>query len=211
MIFTNVNAAWRTIYSRGTNPVVLERKFGVGSVVLMTDCYSLSNEAMVADRHPDLLAWLIGSADTIEFDEAHLGLTESPGVSSLMRRYRLHGLVAGLLLVVGLFIWQHSASFLPRVKDGPLEDEIAGKEAAAGLVNLLRRNIAPREVLRVCFNEWTKSLAKRGMHSLARVDEAQALFEAEAKRARADQDPVRAYRQIRQALKGPDRQENRVK
>lgn len=204
MIFTNVNPAWQTIYARGTNPVVLERKFGAGSVVLMTDCYCLSNEAMVADRHPDLLTWLIASANTIEFDEAHLGLTESPGVSALIRQYRLHGLMAGLLLVAGLFIWQHSSSFLPRVKDSPLEDEIAGKEAAAGLINLLRRNIPPREVLRVCFNEWTKSLAKRGMHSLARVDAAQAVFEAEAKRAKADQDPVRAYRQIRQGLKGSD-------
>jgi hypothetical protein len=208
MIFTNIDAAWRTIYSRGTNPVVLERRFGSGSVVLMADGYCLSNEAMVMDRHADLLAWLIGSANTIEFDEAHLGLMENPGVSALMRQYRLHGLVAGLLLLVGLFIWQHSASFLPRVQDSQTKDEIAGKEAAAGLVNLLRRNIAPREILSVCFNEWTKSLAKRSAHSLARVDEAQAVFEAEAKRAKASQDPVRAYRQIRWVLKGRGKQDH---
>jgi hypothetical protein len=41
--------------------------------VLMTDCYCLSNEAMVSDRHPDLLAWLVGTAKTVQFDEAHLG------------------------------------------------------------------------------------------------------------------------------------------
>jgi hypothetical protein len=211
MIFTNVNAGWHTVYARGANPVVLERKFGAGSVVLMTDCYCLSNEAMVSDRHPDLLAWLVGTAKTVQFDEAHLGLTESPGVSVLIRQYRLHGLIAALLLVAGLFIWQHSASFLPRFNDAQPEDEIAGKEAAAGMVSLLRRNIASREVLQVCFNEWTKSLAKRGTYSLARVDEAQALFEAEAKRPKADQDPLRAYRQIRLALKGSDRRAQQAK
>jgi len=204
MIFTNVNSAWTAIYSRGTNPVVMERKFGLGSVVLMTDSFCLSNEAMVSERHPDLLAWLIGPATTIQFDEAHLGLVETPGVASLMRKYRLHGFVAGILLLVGLFIWQHSVSFLPRVALGEKPSAVAGKEAAAGFVNLLRRNIAPRDVLRVCFDEWTKSFARRGVHSIARVDQAQAVFQAEAARAKSDQDSVRAYREIRRALKGAE-------
>ena len=201
MIFTNVNTAWTTIYARGNNPVVMERKFGSGSVVLMTDSFCLSNQAMVEDRHPELLAWLIGSSSHIEFDEAHLGLVEAPGVASLMRKYRLEGFVAGVLLVVGLFIWKHAASFLPRLPAGPVQIEIAGKEASAGFVNLLRRNIAPRDVLHVCFDEWSKSLARRGAHSIARVDQAQAIFEAEAARAESDRDPVRAYREIRRALK----------
>jgi hypothetical protein len=204
MVFTNVNPAWTTVYSRGTNPVVIERKFGSGSVVLMTDSFCLSNQAMVEDRHPALLAWLIGSARLIEFDEAHLGLVESPGVVSLIRKYRLHALVAGILLVVGLFIWQHTVSFLPPLSVGRAQSEVAGKEAAAGFVNLLRRNIAPRDVLKVCFDEWTKSFARRGAHSIARVDQAQVIFSAEAARAKPDQDPVRAYREIRRALKGPE-------
>ncbi|HTL16725.1 MAG TPA: hypothetical protein VL793_05780, partial [Patescibacteria group bacterium] len=203
MILTNLNSAWSIIYARGTNPVVVERRFGPGSVVLMTDCFCLSNEAMVNDRHAELLGWLIGSAATIQFDEAHLGLTESPGVSALMRQYRLEGLVIGVLLLVILFIWQHSTSFLPRSDQGRVHDELSGKEAAAGLVNLLRRNIAPSALLRVCFEEWTKSLGRRSAHSIARVDQAQALFETEASRANADKDPVRAYRQISNALKTP--------
>jgi hypothetical protein len=202
MIFTNVNPAWMTVYSRRTNPVVIERKFGLGSVILMSDTFCLSNEAMVQDRHPELLAWLIGQARVIEFDEAHLGLVETSGVASLMRKYRLHGLVAGILLLTGLFIWKHSVSFSPRSVDGQAPTTIAGKDAAAGFINLLRRNIASREVLRICFDEWTKSFARRGAHSIARVDQAQAVFEAEAARAKPDQDPVRAYREIRQALKG---------
>ena len=201
MIFTNVNPAWTTVYSRGTNPVVIERKFGSGSVVLLTDSFCLSNQAMVEDRHPELLAWLVGSANTIEFDEAHLGLVESPGVASLMRKYRLHAFVSAILLVVGLFVWQRTASFLPRVDVAPIQNEITGKEASAGFVNLLRRNIAPRDILRVCFEEWAKSFAHRGAHSITRVDQAQTVFSAEAARAKTDQDPVRAYRDIRRVLK----------
>ena len=202
MIFTNVNPAWTTIYSRGTNPVVIERKFGPGNVVLMSDSFFLSNEAMVVDRQAELLAWLVGPVRTITFDEAHFGLFETPGVAGLMRRYRLHGLVLAVLLVVGLFIWQNSASFLPRQGANDVQSDVTGKEAAAGLVNLLRRNIAPKDVLRVCFEEWTNSMARRGAHSIARVDEAQSIFEAETARAKVEQDPVRAYARISQALKG---------
>jgi len=208
MIFTNVIAAWTTIYSRGTNPVVIERKFGSGSIVMMSDSFCLSNEAMVQDRHAELLAWLIGPASQIDFDEAHLGLVETPGVAALMRRYRLHGVVAGLLLLAGLFIWKHSVSFLPRRAEQKAQSEVAGKEAAAGFVNLLRRNIAPRDLLRVCFDEWTKSCVRNGAQSITRVDQAQAVFEAEAARAKVEQDPVRAYREICRVLKRPRAEEN---
>jgi hypothetical protein len=204
MTFTNLNPAWSIIYSRGKNPVMIERNFGPGSVVLMSDCFCLSNEAMVADRQPRLLAWLMGTANSIQFDEAHLGLVESPGVSTLLRQYRLGGLVLGLVLVVILFIWQHSTSFLPGIDHGQAQDELAGREAAAGLVNLLRRNIAPSALLRVCFDQWTKSLARTGAHSIARVDEAQAVFKAEVSQVKSSRDPVQAYRQIRRALKGPE-------
>jgi hypothetical protein len=119
-----------------------------------------------------------------------------------MRQYRLHGLVLGVLLVLALFIWQNSVSFLPRQDGNQLQNDVTGKEAAAGLINLLRRNIAPKDVLRVCFEEWTSSMARRGAHSIARVDEAQSVFETEAARAKAEQDPVQAYARIRLALKG---------
>ncbi len=60
IVFTNCDSAWRAIYARGTNAVVIERQFGNGSVVLATDSYFVSNEAMARDRHADLLAWLVG-------------------------------------------------------------------------------------------------------------------------------------------------------
>jgi hypothetical protein len=156
---------------------------------------------MSKDRHADFVAWLIGPARQVVFDEAHLGIMDTSGVAGLMRKYRLHGLMAGLLLLTTLFVWKNSFSFVPPYPEARQTESVAGKEAAAGFVNLLRRNIAPRDLLRVCFEEWTKSQVSGGRHSIGRVDAAQAVLEAEAARAKVEQDPVRAYREICRALK----------
>ena len=203
LVFTNLDPAWRTIYARGTNAVVVERHFGLGSVVWATDSYFLSNEALWKAREPRLLAWLIGPGEHVVFDEAHLGVTESESVAVLMRKYRLHGVIGGLLLLALLFIWKNSVSLVPPHADVARSDHIAGKDATAGFVNLLRRNIAPREVLEACFNEWTRSLLHRGNVRIASVDQAQAVMEAERARPPGARDPVQAYRKICAALKSP--------
>ncbi|HWW02258.1 MAG TPA: DUF4350 domain-containing protein [Candidatus Acidoferrum sp.] len=202
MILTNLDGAWRTIYARGTNPVVAEREVGSGTVVMATDSYFVSNEALSKERHADLLAWLVGPGRQVVFDEAHFGIVETSGITMLMRQYRLHGLVAGLLLLAGLFIWKNSTSFAPPYPDELVKGPVAGKEAAAGFVNLLRRNIPARDVLRVCFEEWTGTLQRRSGYSIARVDQAQAVLEAENAKARVERDPVRAYQEICRVLKG---------
>ena len=116
--FTNLDPAWKVVYARQSAPVMVERKFGAGSVVFCTDSYFLSNEAMLKERHADLLAWVIGPSSRVMFDEAHLGIVEEPGVAMLMRKYRLHGLVAGLLLLAALFIWKNSSRFAPGAAGG---------------------------------------------------------------------------------------------
>ncbi len=99
LCFTNLTNGWVTVYQRDENiPVVVERKFGAGSVVLVADSYPVSNEAMFKDRSAPLLAWLLDDGRDVLFDEAHLGILEKPGVATLMRRYRLHGLIVGLLV-----------------------------------------------------------------------------------------------------------------
>ena len=200
-VFTNLDPSWRAIYARGTNPVVVERKFGSGTVVLATDSYFLSNEALRQDRHAELLAWLVGPARKVIFDEAHFGIVDASGVASLVRKYRLHGLAAGLLLLAGLFIWQNSVSFVP---PGPAErepDYVAGKEAAAGFVNLLRRNVAPRDVLPTCFAEWKKSFPQGARSSADRMGQAQAVLDADGALPRRQRDPVKTYQEICRILK----------
>lgn len=207
MIFTNLDPAWQAIYTRGTNPVVVERKFGAGTVVMASDSYFVSNEALSRDRHADLLAWLVGPARTVVFDEAHLGIVETQNVTALMRKYRLHWIVAGLLLLAGLFIWKNSSSFVPLPSSPAPEDIVLGRQVTDGFVNLLRRNIGPREVLVTCFEEWTKSLGRGAGHSITRVDQAQAVIEAENARAQSDRNPVQAYREICRRLKGEKTEE----
>ncbi len=80
---------------------------------MATDSYFVSNEAMEKDRHADLLAWLVGANRNVVFDEAHFGIVETSGVAMLMRKYRLHGLAAGLLLLAGLFIWKNASRLVP--------------------------------------------------------------------------------------------------
>ena len=208
IVFTNLDSSWEAIYARGTNPVVIERELGAGSIVLATDSYLLSNEAMVNDRHAAFLAWLIGPARHVVFDEAHFGIVESSGVAILMRKYRLHGLAAGLILLAGLFVWKNSMSFLPPYREPSASEQVRGKEASAGFVNLLRRNIRPADVLGVCFEQWTKSLLRGSSHLISRVDEAQAVLEAENARAKTSREPVRAYREICRVLKGTTQKKN---
>lgn len=200
IVFTNLDKSWRVIYARGTNAVVIERKFGRGAVVIATDSYFVSNEAMVRDRHADLLAWLIGGSRNVVFDEAHLGIVETSGVAVLMRKYRLHGLAAGLVLLAGLFIWKNATSLVPPVADGKSEKVVSGKDSAAGFVNLLRRSIAPRDVLATCFAEWKKSLAQKGRVPASRRQQAEAVFSSADSLPGRDRHPVETYKKISEIL-----------
>ena len=199
MIFTN-SSTWRTVYARGKHAVVLERTFGKGSVVLASDSYFLSNEAMTKARHADFLAWLVGPGRRVVFDEAHLGVVESPGIATLMRQYRLHGLAAGLLLLAGLFIWKNSTSLVPFQGEEQRDEFLAGKDSASGFVNLLRRNIPPREVFGVCFAEWKKSAAPAGKISSARQQRAEAVFEAENSKPAGERNFIATYKTISETL-----------
>jgi hypothetical protein len=195
-VFTNLDSEWRVVYARDTNAVIIERWFGKGSVVMATDSYFVSNEAMTRDRHADLLAWLVGANKNVVFDEAHFGIVESSGVVMLMRKYRLHGLAAGLLLLAALFIWKNAGSLVPRYPEAERANYLAGKDSAAGFVNLLRRSIAPRDLLPVCFAEWKNSAGLTGPISPDRRQQAEAAFGAENSLPPKDRNPVATYRKI---------------
>jgi hypothetical protein len=201
LIFTNCAPAWTTVYARGTNAVVIERKFSHGSVVLASDSYFVSNEAMLSDRHADLLAWLVGNNRHVVFDEAHLGIVQQPGIAGLMRKYRMEGFALGLLLLAALFIWKNSASLVPPHPDEQRDDFVTGKDAAAGFVNLLRRNVSSRDVFGVSFAEWKKSAATSGKVSRARLQQAEAIFDAENTLPPKDRNSIATYRTISETLK----------
>ncbi len=198
VVMTNLAPVWSAVYAGTSGTVVAERIFGKGSIVFATDSYFLSNEALQRDRNAGLLAWLIGSNREVVFGEAHLGVTETPGVATLIRRYRLHGLVGALLLLAALFVWKNAFSLLPRaIPDS--SRRIAGKDAVSGFVNLLRRSVKPKDLLAVCFSEWKASVPS-ATYSAARRESAEAVFREEALRTGNDRDPVRAYKTIAATL-----------
>jgi len=203
LCFTNLTNGWKVVYQRDhRTPVVVERKFGAGSVVLVADAYPLSNEAMFKDRSAPLLAWLLGSGRDAVFDEAHLGVVEEPGIATLMRRYRLHGLVFSLLAVAGLFVWKNSQSLVPPPPEGEPEagPVVAGRDSAAGFINLLRRGIAPAEILNVCFGEWRRAGGRAAAVSTAQLREVEQLVRHQASLEPHLRTPIESYRAISHIL-----------
>lgn len=199
--FTNLHADWRVVYERRGRPVVIERNLGEGTVVLSTDAWLFSNEALRGDREPDFLAWLAGGNQRLIFDELHLGVEASPGLASMMRRYRMHGIVGVFLVLALLFVWQNSVGFLPRRQAADRGVDIAGHDAASGFVNLLRRAIKPAELLRACFTEWKHNLATSGGCSKERLDRMEKLLLSYDDSPPGERSAVATYRELHRAWK----------
>jgi hypothetical protein len=194
LFFSQPGSAWTVFYEReGGRPVCMERNVGLGSFVVMADSFQLSNEAMRSERHPALLAWLAGNRENICFAETHLGVREEPGVAALVRKYRLHGFLVSVIFLSALFIWKNATSLVP---PAPVQEDtslVSGKDSAAGFLNLLQRGIAPPALLKVCFQEWKKSLP----HDPAgrrKLEPAEKLFLEESQTA--SRNPVETYRKL---------------
>lgn len=191
-----LSAEWEAVYHWNNVPIMAERKWGKGRLLLSTDSYLFSNEALKFQRQPTFLAWTAGGADKVYFNETHLGVMVDPGVATLIRKYRLHGVAFVLVLLSGLFIWRNSLSLIP--PDETLEAataQVAGRDAGSGFLNLLHRSVPPRELLRVALLEWRRSA--RGL-SGARADKV-AQMEALVAADLADSkkfNPVQTYRDM---------------
>lgn len=199
LFFEDLGDAWRTVYSRDGRPVLIERAFGRGTIVLAADSYFVSNEAMQKERHPELLAWLAGQNTVVVVDETHHGIAENPGVAALGRAYRLHGLFAALIVLALLFLWKNTVSLVPPAaegQNGPPQDTAAGKDSLAGFTGLLRRSIPARDILAVCVDEWKKTALHHRREAATEANRVQAVLEREQGRPPKQRDPVRAYRTI---------------
>jgi len=160
MYFKGIGETWRILYSCNDRPVIIERKLGSGTLILSSDSYFLSNEALRNERMPELLAWLFGPNSIGVFDEFHFGIQETQNVAGLIRKYDFHWFFLGIILIAGLFVWKNALHFVPPYRDEEiaLENEImSGKDSTHGLVSLLRRNIQTRNILKVCWDELEKS------------------------------------------------------
>lgn len=203
LFFSELTNGWTTIYQRDDMPVVVEKKSGKGSVMLVADSYCFSNEALFKERDLRLLAWLTGGAREAVFDEAHLGVVVDPGIAALMRKYRLHGLIFSLVLVAGLFVWKNSLSLVPPVEETSAAGGapvLGGKDSMSGFVNLLRRGIPRPNVMNVCYEEWQKSAGRRAAISGAQRREVEQIIARENALPPRERNPVQTYRAIGEVL-----------
>ena len=170
--FVRLDPAWAVDYRARDLPVFIECQRGGGQIVIASDSYFLSNEAMRNDRRPQLLSLVAGTGRHLLFDEVHLGTEEQEGVMTLARHFRLEGYLYGMLIVAALFLWRNSVPLIPpaAAPEGPAGGgAVSGKDSRAGLVNLLRRNIAPGDLLRACFTEWQRAHPPRDSTVIAKA------------------------------------------
>ena len=201
--FCNLDKAWNAVYSRGSNAVIMERSFGKGSLVLCSDSYVSSNEALRKEPNPGLIAWLVGSSRQVLFDETHLGVEDNPSIAMLLRKYHLQGLVLGLLGLAGLFVWKNASSFVPpdEEADGLRSAPVIGKDSASGFANLLRRNISQSEILAVCVSEWKKTRLRQRLDLNAKDQQIDAILSEQNARPARERNSAQAYQAIATLLK----------
>jgi hypothetical protein len=159
--------------------------------VLAADTYPLSNEGLREARHPELIVDLVGPARRITFDENHFGVSETGSVTQLMRRYRLQGAIAVLIVVAVLFLWRSASSLLPPRESGDAlasaKGAVAGRDSLDGMAALLYRGVPEKQLLDTCFNEWSKTAPRN-----SRAAAVQSALKNEITRKGAV--PVDAYR-----------------
>ena len=152
------DSGWNALATVEGRTVMAERRAGPGSLVVVSDSYFASNEGLWQDPHPAFLLHLAGAHRHLVFDETHLGTSEKPGIMTLVRKLRLHGLVVGGALLFALLLWQGLVTLVPV---DPVRDlgaapgrAVLGRDSVDGLIALLRRGLAPTKVLGHCLARW---------------------------------------------------------
>ena len=151
----SVNPDWTVVQGDRERADIVERSFGTGSLVLVASSTAFTNGAMAESPDIGLLVSILGASEPIVFDEEHLGIVEAGSVMKLMGALHLQGVLFGLLIPVGLFVWRVSASFPPAARSEPTQ-HMKGRHSFSGLIALLRRNLASADLAAACWQEWLK-------------------------------------------------------
>ncbi|HYZ75248.1 MAG TPA: DUF4350 domain-containing protein, partial [Chthoniobacterales bacterium] len=146
---------WEVLAKARDFPVVLQRKFGAGKLILLAGSYPLSNIALAAHRNAALVSWLFPEHSRVIFDETHFGIVDHPGIIGLARRYGLDGAVAAVLGLAVLYLWASRYSLRPvrRIRGGS-EPAVRGASGHEIFTNLLRRTLPAADLCAVCLQIW---------------------------------------------------------
>ena len=146
---------WEVLAKARDLPVVLQRKFGAGKLLVLADSYPLSNIALAAHRNAALVSWLFPQHSTIFFDETHFGFVEHPGIIGLARRYGLDGAFVAILCLAVLYLWASRYSLKPvRRVQADSEPAVRGIGGNEIFTNLLRRTLPAKDLCAICLQIW---------------------------------------------------------
>ncbi len=199
LYFDEIDTIWRVIYAANGRPVLIERPYEKGSLVLAADSFFLSNEALKSERHPALLAWTLGESATVVFDETHFGIFKHPGVLTLIKNYRFQWFLFTVAVLALLFVWKNSVYFVPPPKRHQTQsgqDFISDRDSTQGLISLLRRNIPAKQLLQICTREWERSFPPHNHLRNDILKKVKSAFQMIEVQPRKSADPVRGYQQI---------------
>jgi hypothetical protein len=199
LYFGDLDEAWRVLYRRNGQAVIVERPYQRGAILLCGDSFIFSNEALRSARHPELLTRLIGPHTRVVFDEAHLGIHKIPGVAGLVRRYGFQWFFLTIAMLFVLFVWKSAASFVPTPDSASADlsaNAIYSRDYAQGLTNLLRRNIPPKSILPVVLEAWRKSFGYASRPGMQSVDAGTVERQVVEAFDQHQADPIKAYNTI---------------
>ena len=200
--FSQLTPEWEILATVLDHPVVVRRDWGVGEVILASDSFFASNQALRESPQPAFLSYLLGDARRVVFDETIHGAKEDVGVMALVREHGLTGFFYGLLVFLALFAWRGASSLVPRNAEldrGLSEGALVGLDAGSGLARLLRSTLRGRDLLATCVEIW-----KRDVPHASRNDAAEMVAEVEKIAAESGQTArsvVEGYARITESLK----------
>lgn len=198
------DAVWEPLYLLDEEVVAATRDYGAGTLVVMTDSYLFSNEAMLRHRNPGFLSWVVGPHRRVVFEETHLGVSERVGVAVLMRRYGLFEFVfafAGFMLLVA---WRGSQPLLP--PHAPVtEANLVKSERSieAGFCDLVGRQMRgsdlPEEAFRIWKSSFIRSRSDETRYA-SELSEVKALLNQEHESGRRKRPPSEIHSKIKSIL-----------
>lgn len=164
----------------------VERPLGQGSVVVLSG-EEWQSGVLREGPNGERLLRLLGPSRRVTFVESALGVSERGGIVSLMRRAGWGPAVLLLLLATALYLWRSLTPVLPERPDSVTRVEPGG--GAAAMAQLLRKHVAPSELLATCQAEW-----KRAAGLLPR-------WQRQRELPVGPGDPVEAYRRMQESVR----------
>jgi hypothetical protein len=201
--FSELDEDWQALYATDdSEPVLITRRVGSGRLSLSTDTYLLSNEALLQDRQPGLLAWLVGDSQAVLFDETHFGIAIQPGVMTFVRSHRLHLALLALLGLAALFVWRATNSLVPPCAEDTSSDATPqiGRDSADALTNLVARSLPPLKALEQCLTEFETTLGQRASDWSGELAEARKLIQDERSQPARKRKPAECYNAMQRLL-----------